>query len=344
VNGDGFGFGWYGDNPSGIPCVFTSIKPSWNDRNLLRLSEHIKSRCIFAHVRAASPKSLIVETNCHPFQFGKILFMHNGTIAHFAKIKKRLIDNLSEECYSLIQGTTDTEHAGALFVNYLPNSDPSASHSAEVLKIALLKTMKHLIRMTKEAKEVPQASSLNFAVTYGEVTIATRFRNSNEEDPPSLYYTKRLLYKCDCDIPTECQTQCRVSCSDSSLNPTKFKSVVISSEPLTKNEEEWALIPKNYMLTVNKNHKVVLEPIELEEEFFIFTNSNSQSDYPPSPRIPKLLSTSMKSLLPRVMKASNTVKELGGHDITIKLHRNREFLIGLVILLLFIISFQRSCT
>jgi len=343
VNGDGFGFGWYDDIPGGIPCVFTSVKPSWNDLNLLRLSEHIKSKCIFAHVRAASPKSLIVETNCHPFQFGRILFMHNGCIAHFAKLKRKLILDLSEESFAMIRGTTDTEHAGALFVNYLPNRDPHAIHSIESMKEALLKTMKHLIRLTKEASDQSQASSLNFAITNGEVTIATRFRNSDEEEPPSLYYTKRFRYRSGSDL-SSCKTV------KSCLGGNPFQSVVISSEPLNYEEDEWDLIPKNYMMIITSCKKVLLEPLELEDEYFVKTrNKNTgiklknMTTPPSSPRLSKVLTPTtsrMTTISPSVssITSKGSVKEL--QDICIQFKLNREFLIVFMAFLLYLCMYK----
>ncbi|PRP84438.1 hypothetical protein PROFUN_08118, partial [Planoprotostelium fungivorum] len=112
INGDGFvcnGVGWYHSQQEN-PCVFVSVKPSWNDLNLKRLSEAIESKCVFAHVRAASPGSAIVESNCHPFQFGRILFMHNGCIFNFESWKRKLIiDHLSDRTFQNINGSTDSE-------------------------------------------------------------------------------------------------------------------------------------------------------------------------------------------------------------------------------------------
>jgi len=43
INGDGFGVGWYDsvhDEELGSqPCIFTSVKPAWNNANLIRLAE-----------------------------------------------------------------------------------------------------------------------------------------------------------------------------------------------------------------------------------------------------------------------------------------------------------------
>ena len=49
-----------------------------NNLNLKRLAMKVKSPCIFAHVRAAYPGMLVTEANCHPFQHGRFLWMHNG--------------------------------------------------------------------------------------------------------------------------------------------------------------------------------------------------------------------------------------------------------------------------
>ncbi|CAG8805663.1 15169_t:CDS:2, partial [Dentiscutata erythropus] len=50
--------GWYESNPDknekSTPCIFTSVTPAWNNQNLTRLAEKIKSSLVFAHVRAST--------------------------------------------------------------------------------------------------------------------------------------------------------------------------------------------------------------------------------------------------------------------------------------------------
>lgn len=71
LNGDGFGLGWYGQDPKDpLPCVYRQARPAWNDGNLAMIAEKIHSHIIFAHVRAASPGMDVSETTCHPFRFG----------------------------------------------------------------------------------------------------------------------------------------------------------------------------------------------------------------------------------------------------------------------------------
>ena len=78
VQGDGFGLGWYGERDD--PGLFRDVRPAWSDENLLSLSQQIRSRLFFAHIRA-STGTATTRANCHPFKHGKWMFMHNGRIS-----------------------------------------------------------------------------------------------------------------------------------------------------------------------------------------------------------------------------------------------------------------------
>jgi hypothetical protein len=106
TNGDGFGVGWYDTRP--VPGVFRSIEPAWNDQNLRELAGHISSHLFFAHIRAAIG-SAVQQTNCHPFRYGRWLFMHNGFIDGFAAIKRDPMLAVDESLFPEIKGTADTE-------------------------------------------------------------------------------------------------------------------------------------------------------------------------------------------------------------------------------------------
>jgi glutamine amidotransferase len=65
-----------------MPIAYDDRK---TDLNFISICENNESRCILAHVRAATSHP-IVRTNNHPFSFGRHSIMHNGTIAFFPKI------------------------------------------------------------------------------------------------------------------------------------------------------------------------------------------------------------------------------------------------------------------
>ncbi len=109
LNGDGFGVAWYADGRP-EPALFRSITPAWSNRNLRELAAVVRSSCILAHVRAATQQTDVMEPNCHPFKRGGIAFMHNGDIGGFRKLRRPLIDSLSDAAYQGIAGSTDSEH------------------------------------------------------------------------------------------------------------------------------------------------------------------------------------------------------------------------------------------
>ena len=106
TNGDGFGMGWYGEHPE--PGLYREVRPAWSDENLRYLCRHIRSHLYFAHVRA-STGTPITRPNCHPFACGRWLFMHNGMIGNWARLRRKVEGLIPDEVYGSRIGTTDSE-------------------------------------------------------------------------------------------------------------------------------------------------------------------------------------------------------------------------------------------
>src|SRR3712207_2930691 len=103
TNGDGFGVGWYGAN-SETPAVFRSIEPAWNDRNLREVAGHVECGLFLAHIRA-STGTAVQQTNCHPFRYGRWIWVHNGMVRDFARLKRDLALAVDESLYASIEGS-----------------------------------------------------------------------------------------------------------------------------------------------------------------------------------------------------------------------------------------------
>lgn len=246
VNADGFGMGWWNDGVSAEPVIFTSISPAEHNVNLSRIAGKTKSRVVFGHARAASPGSAIHEMNCHPFQFGRFAFMHNGGIANFRVLRRPLQNMLSQSSFNMIAGTTDSELAGALFVDQLPDRNPFIPHPPNAITAALRRTI-HLIHDLAQQygdpnNPVTKISSLNFAVSDGHTTVCSRFRDSTIEDPPSLYYCKYTKH-----VMVEGESEFHFQEGEAILG------VLIGSEPLSYDASIWHLVPKNHLVTIVHN-------------------------------------------------------------------------------------------
>ena len=96
TNGDGFGLGWYGEHPE--PGLYREVRPAWSDENLRYLCRHIHSHLYFAHVRA-STGTPVTRPNCHPFACGRWLFMHNGLIGNWTRMRRQVEWLIPDEFY-----------------------------------------------------------------------------------------------------------------------------------------------------------------------------------------------------------------------------------------------------
>jgi predicted glutamine amidotransferase len=106
TNGDGFGLGWYGQHPE--PGLYREIRPAWSDENLRYLCRHLQSHLFFAHVRAATGTP-ITRPNCHPFVCGTWMFMHNGLIGSWSRLRRQVEALIPDALYPARVGTTDSE-------------------------------------------------------------------------------------------------------------------------------------------------------------------------------------------------------------------------------------------
>ncbi|ORY97807.1 nucleophile aminohydrolase [Syncephalastrum racemosum] len=249
LNGDGFGVGWYDNEPDdrSPPCIFTSVTPAWSNTNLVRLAEKIKSPLLFAHVRASTSGS-VTEANCHPWNYGRIMWMHNGGIAQFDKIKRKLQNALPESLFLFVQGNTDSEWAFALFLSFLanPNAD---SFEYQELREAMLKTIAQLNAWAEEAG-INEPSLLNFAVTDGSSVVCVRYISSKTEEAASLYFSSGTRFECY-----------RPGYYRMVKADRREDMVVIASEPLTFEKADWLTIPTNTVMVITPKLNVLLQPI-----------------------------------------------------------------------------------
>jgi glutamine amidotransferase len=125
VNGDGFGLGWFSPD-TGKPSRYRSTEPAWNDENLREIAETLESGAFIAHVRAAIG-SPVQQSNCHPFRHGGTLFVHNGFVRDFHRIKRDVVLRIDPELYPHIVGSTDSEHLFYLALTFGLHDDPQAA-------------------------------------------------------------------------------------------------------------------------------------------------------------------------------------------------------------------------
>jgi predicted glutamine amidotransferase len=174
TNGDGFGLGWYDDQHE-EPGLYREVRPAWSDENLRHLCRHIRSHLFFAHVRA-STGTPTTRPNCHPFAYGRWLFMHNGQIGDWSLIRRRVEALIPDSLYPARVGTTDSEAAFLAIMGAGVEQDPVAA------------TLQTLATLTDMVRASGTNEPLRFTSAIADGRDLYAFRYCTNDTANSLYY------------------------------------------------------------------------------------------------------------------------------------------------------------
>ena len=219
TNGDGFGVGWY--DTGGTPRLYRSTHPAWNDRNLRELAAGVSSPLFLAHIRA-STGTAIQETNTHPFRYGRWLWMHNGLIREFPRLKRELVLAVDDSLYPSIEGTTDSETFFYLALTLGLERDPV---DAVERAVGFIEAVGH-----EHGVEHP----IQMTVGTSDGTSIWAFRYSSVGDSRSLFFSTRM-------------DELMALYPDSELGWLADETRVVVSEPLGDLPGVWNEVPESHV-------------------------------------------------------------------------------------------------
>jgi predicted glutamine amidotransferase len=207
VNGDGCGLGWYSDRPE--PGLFRDVRPAWSDENLLSLAHQIKSRLFFAHVRA-STGTATTRANCHPFSFGNWMFMHNGKVGGWDRLRRPIEAAIPDALFPFRQGTTDSE---VIFLLLLANGLEKSP------QIACARTLQLIEGLMRKAGET---EPLRVTAAFSDGQRVYAIRHASDATPETLYVRRRQ----------------------------RSEATLVVSEPLDDGRDDWEAVPPQSFVTI----------------------------------------------------------------------------------------------
>lgn len=225
TNGDGFGVGWF----TGLetPGMYKSVQPAWNDSNLHDLCDHVCSGLFLAHVRA-STGSPVQYTNCHPFRYGKWLFVHNGVVQEHHRLRRRLMRDLDDRYFDHLCGGTDSELMFMLALQFGLDTNPRRA----------IEHMVGFLEAIAAEAGVESPLQMTLGIADGETLYAVRY--SSERNSRSLYMSGHLDA-----IKEQLEPQRR-----DVLDRMGPDARCVVSEPLSDLEGFWEPIPESSFITV----------------------------------------------------------------------------------------------
>jgi glutamine amidotransferase len=221
----------------GTPHVTRSSAAAIDDQIFHRVSGVVASETVIAHVRKATVGGLNV-LNCHPFQYGRWVFAHNGEVRDFETYRARMIAEVAPRLRRFILGDTDSEVVFFLFLTHLSQHGPlSKKFSIDEVVEALRATVAQTRTLCDGAAEEEKAL-LTLLVTDGSTMAATQ---SGKE----LFWS---TYKTRCGDRDTCPSlspECEAPTESGFVN-----HLVFSSEPI-EGENIWNEMDRDEVVGVD---------------------------------------------------------------------------------------------
>jgi glutamine amidotransferase len=243
-------------NPGEAFSYYSQSLPVF-DRNLQNLAQKIRPSCVLAHVRgvAYSTRVEISLQNVHPFHFSGVplVLAHNGDLAEFARMKPLLLAHIRPEYLAQIHGTTDSEWIYALLVSQLSGS---VDNLEEKPVFDAIQNTLQIIREARARLGIALSSSVNLFIANGRQLAALRycfdFGCYRTEEPAKVHEANlsflSLWYTLGRDYALrdgEWQMTGGAENAD---------SIIVASEPLTKDTSAWVELPEYGALFAEIHH------------------------------------------------------------------------------------------
>ncbi len=232
---DGWGVAFYVE---GSPHVTRSPLTALGDALFHRLSGVVSSQTVLAHVRRATHGEKTVF-NCHPFQYGRWIFAHNGDVARFSLKREALLECVRPTLRRFILGETDSEVVFFIFLTYLSEFGELGQSLGVDAALAAMRNAVHRVREICDDEALGERSLLTLIATDGESLVAT-------QGGKELFVS---TYKTRCADRDRCPSL-SAACEAPSL--AAVNHFVLSSEPL-HGENVWLPLSEGEMVGIDSS-------------------------------------------------------------------------------------------
>jgi predicted glutamine amidotransferase len=241
---DGWGVAYYID---GAPHVTRNPLTALGDQLFHRLSGVVSSQTVLAHVRKATQGNGSV-LNCHPFQYGRWVFAHNGDIPNFGDQRADLLEHVSAPMRRFILGETDSEVIFFIFLTELATFGPLAEHrGVGEVESAIRRT----VRLVRDVCDRGAASRclLTLMVTDGATLVAT-------QGGKELFWSSYKTRCSDRDVCPSLSAECEAPTRSGRVN-----HCIVSSEPL-QGENVWVELAEGDVIGVDAGMSVLRTSVD----------------------------------------------------------------------------------
>jgi len=240
---DGWGVAYYID---GAPHLTRSPTSAITDQIFHRVSGIVASETVIAHVRKATVGDLSV-LNCHPFQYGRWTFAHNGEIKRFTEHRDALRSEIAPRLRRYILGETDSEIIFFLFLTRLQRHGPLSKQLAIEEVVEALRETVALVREQCDGEADEEKALLTLMTTDGSTMAATQ---GGKELHWSTYKTR-----CgDRDACPHLSPECEAPTESGFVNHLIFSSEPIAGENVWHAMDHGEVVGVDWRMRLTRDH------------------------------------------------------------------------------------------
>jgi len=240
---DGWGVAFYVD---GSPHVTRMPSTALDDHLFQRLSGVVSSETVIAHVRKATQGAKTV-LNCHPFQYGKWIFAHNGDIPNFDDKRQALKQEIAPRLRRFVLGDTDSEVIFFIFLTQLAGYGPLSSRHGVTDTMEALRTTLALVRKLADDDSDGDKCKLTCLVTDGTTLVAA---HGGKELFLSTYKKKCA----DRDACPHLAPECEAPTETGFINHLLFSSEVIDGDNVWHELSPGDIVGVDWRMHISRNH------------------------------------------------------------------------------------------
>ena len=226
------------------------------DRNLKAMAEKIEVEALLAHVRGV-PYHTRVEIspqNVHPFQFPGVplALAHNGDLADIERMRPLMARHIRPHYLSAIRGTTDSEWIYALLLSCFDDQPPQELRLDSQTITAAIRRLITILQELRAELSITVSSSMNLFLAASNQIAALRycfdFGRYHTSDPARVHEANlnylSLWYTLGGRYGLHEGEWCMQGGSSAD-------SVIIASEPLSRDVHRWVEVPEYGLLVVD---------------------------------------------------------------------------------------------
>lgn len=247
----GWGVAWYLPNQP-VARLIRSVEAAWEDASFEDTAALVTAPTVLAHIRKATVGGR-TENNTHPFQYGRWVFCHNGTLQGFRELEHRLVRHLAPKYRRAVRGSTDSEVLFLLILQRLElaglDVDAEAGPLPRATPEVLSSLLHELADLCDRTDNDGRPTAMNFVLTDGKSMVASRWSG------PLFFSTQKV--RC-ADEPT-CPVADKV-CFRPRASTGARTHVLIASER-TGEDDLWEEVPDRGLLLVDADLSVTVAPL-----------------------------------------------------------------------------------